>query len=203
MYIICSDMEGVFTPEIWINVADRTGIESLRLTTRDEPDYDALMRRRLKILKENNLKLKDITDVIAGMRPLEGAVDFLNWLRARVPVIVVSDTYDQFAGPLMAMFGWPALFCHTLVVDADGTVTDYRLRQIDAKRKSVEALKGLNYKIISVGDSYNDISMLKTADHGILFRPPDNVKAEFPQFPVAVTYQELASIIQEILDRPE
>lgn len=199
MNIVCSDLEGVFTPEIWINVAERTGIEELRLTTRDIPDYDVLMRKRLGILKEHNLKLKDITDVIATMSPSEGALDFLNWLRARAPLIVVSDTFVQFAGPLMAQLGWPTLFCNTLEVAPDGTVTGYRLRQQDGKRHSVLALKSLNYRVIAMGDSYNDITMLKEADHGILFRPPDNVKTEYPEFPVTREYAELKPIFEKLL----
>ncbi|WP_373501553.1 bifunctional phosphoserine phosphatase/homoserine phosphotransferase ThrH [Desulfococcus sp.] len=199
MYIVCSDLEGVFVPEIWINVAEKTGIEELRLTTRDISDYDVLMRKRLSILKQHRLKLKDITDVIAAMHPLNGALDFLNWLRAMTPVIVVSDTFTQFAGPLIAQLGWPTLFCNTLAVDSDGTVADYRLRQPDGKRKTVEALKSLNYKVIAMGDSYNDISMLQAADHGILFRPPPNVVAEFPQFPVTTRYDALKPIYEKLL----
>lgn len=199
MYIVCSDMEGVFVPEIWINVAEKTGIAELRLTTRDISDYDVLMRKRLSILKQHHLKLKDITDVIAAMHPLDGALAFLNWLRSMTPVIVVSDTFTQFAGPLIAQLGWPTLFCNTLTVDPDGTVTDYRLRQPDGKRKTVEALKSLNYRVIAMGDSYNDISMLKAADHGILFRPPPNVVAEYPQFPVTTRFEELKPIYEKIL----
>lgn len=199
MYIVCSDLEGVFVPEIWINVAEKTGIAELRLTTRDISDYDLLMRKRLSILKQHNLKLRDITDVIAAMHPLEGALEFLNWLRSMASVIVVSDTFTQFAGPLIAQLGWPTLFCNTLVVDAEGAVADYRLRQSDGKRKTVEALKSLNYRVIAMGDSYNDISMLTAADHGILFRPPSNVVAEYPQFPVTTRYEELKPIYEKIL----
>lgn len=195
MYIVCSDLEGVFVPEIWINVAEKTGIRELRLTTRDVPDYDVLMKRRLAILKEHNLKIKDITDVIATMDPLDGAVEFINWLKAQVPLIIVSDTFTQFAGPLMKKLGNPALFCNYLVIDADGTITDYKLRQQDGKRKTAIALKSLDYKIIASGDSYNDINMLKEANQGILFRPPENVKKEFPQFPVTYAYDELKAII--------
>ena len=199
MYIVCSDLEGVFVPEIWINVAEKTGIEELRLTTRDISDYNVLMQKRLSILKKHRLKLKDITDVIATMSPLDGALDFLDWLRARASVIVVSDTFTQFAGPLIAQLGWPTLFCNTLSIAPDGMVADYRLRQIDGKRKSVEALKSLNYKVIAMGDSYNDITMLKAADHGILFRPPANVVDEFPEFPVTTEYGELKPIYEKIL----
>ncbi|MFH1985215.1 MAG: bifunctional phosphoserine phosphatase/homoserine phosphotransferase ThrH [Pseudomonadota bacterium] len=199
MDIVLSDLEGVFVPEIWINVAERTGIDDLRLTTRDISDYDVLMKRRLGILAENGLKLKDITDVIAGMSPLDGALEFLSWLRSRVPVIVVSDTFSQFAGPLMEKLGRPALLCHTLDIAADGTVAGYRLRQVEAKRHAVEAMKGLNYRTIAMGDSYNDIGMLTAAHEGILFRPPQNVVAEFPQFPVTQTYAELKTRLEKIL----
>jgi phosphoserine/homoserine phosphotransferase len=199
MHIVCSDLEGVFVPEIWINVAEKTGIEELRLTTRDISDYDVLMKRRLAILDENNLKIDDIKAVIATMNPLEGAVKFLNWLRSRTQIIVVSDTFDQFARPLMEKLGWPTLFCHTLSIAPDGFITDYVLRQKDAKREAVVSLKNLNYRTIGMGDSYNDIAMLKEADSGILFNPPDNVKNEYPEFPVTFSYEELKSIIEKIL----
>jgi phosphoserine/homoserine phosphotransferase len=199
MNIICADMEGIFTPEIWINVAEITGIQELRLTTRDISDYDVLMKKRLGILDENKLKLKDIQKVIATMNPLEGAHEFLNWLRSIVQVIIVSDTYVEFAGPLIEKLGWPTLFCNTLTIDSDGMIADYNLRQQDGKQKVARALQNLNYQVIAIGDSYNDITMLKAAENGILFRPPDNVKAEFTQFPVAVTYAELKKHIQKIL----
>jgi phosphoserine / homoserine phosphotransferase len=199
MNIVCSDLEGVFVPEIWINVAERTGIEALRMTTRDEPDYDVLMKKRLAILKENGLKLSDIADVIATMEPLPGASEFLDWMRSRVPVIVVSDTFTQFAGPLMRQLGWPTLFCNTLEIAPDGSVADYRLRQPDGKRHVVEALRTLNYRIVAMGDSYNDITMLQSADAGILFRPPANVVAEFPQFPVTRSYEELRPVLERAL----
>ncbi len=199
MHIVCSDMEGVFTPEIWINVAEKTGIEELRLTTRDISDYDVLMQRRLSILKENNIRLKEITEVIGRMELLPGAREYLDWLRERVPVIIVSDTYTQFAGPLMEKLGWPTLFCHTLTVDANDIITGYNLRQKDAKKKTVEAMRALKYSIISVGDSYNDISMLQTADAGILFNPPENVIEEFPQFPVTTDYDALKGEISKVL----
>lgn len=200
MFIVCLDLEGVFVPEIWINVAEKTGIAELRLTTRDEPDYDVLMKRRLEILHENNLKIGDVQAVIATMDPLDGAMDFLNWLRRRTQMLVLSDTFVQFAGPLMEKLGWPTLLCNTLAIDADGSVTGYHLRQRDGKRKAVIALKSLSYRIIAVGDSYNDITMLTEADRGILFRPPENVKNEYPQFPLTYTYEELKTCIQEILD---
>lgn len=199
MHIVCSDLEGVFVPEIWINVAEKTGIEELRLTTRDIADYNELMQKRLSILDRHNIKLGDITRVIDQMEPLPGAVDFLNWLRERSQVIIVSDTYVQFAGPLMRQLGWPTLFCHTLSVAADGTISDYHLRQEDGKRKAVEAFQGLNFHVLAMGDSYNDISMLKAADEGILFRPPENVVSEFPQFPVAREYKDLKPLIEQVM----
>ncbi len=199
MYIICSDLEGVFVPEIWINVAEKTGIKELRLTTRDISDYDVLMKKRLSILRENGLKLKDITDVIAGMEPLGGALEFLDWLRSTLQVIIVSDTYVEFAGPLMKKLGWPTLLCHSLTIGADGGIDGYTLRQKDSKRQVVISLKNLNYRVIAMGDSYNDTAMLKEADQGILFRPPDNVKKEFPEFPVTKDYSELKSVIQKML----
>ncbi len=199
MKILCSDLEGVFVPEIWINVAEKTGIKELRLTTRDISDYDVLMQKRLSILAENKLKLSDITTVIATMEPLEGAVAFLDWLRARVPVIVVSDTFEQFAGPLMKKLGWPTLFCNTLEVDPDLTVTGYNLRQTDGKKKTTLALQQLNYEVIAMGDSYNDISMLQAADHGILFRPPENVVSEFPGLPVTKGYEEIKEVLELLI----
>jgi phosphoserine/homoserine phosphotransferase len=199
MHIVCSDLEGIFVPEIWINVAEKTGIKELRLTTRDISDYDVLMKRRLAILDENNLKIGDIQGVIATMEPLDGALEFLDWLRSRIPVIVVSDTFDQFAGPLMKKLGWPTLFCHTLSINPDGSIAGYKLRQKDSKREAVISLQNLNYDTIGVGDSYNDITMLKQADNGILFDPPDNVKNEFPEFPVTYNYDDLKTIIQQIL----
>ncbi len=199
MHIVCSDLEGVFVPEIWINVAEKTGIKELRLTTRDISDYDVLMKRRLAILEENGLKIDDITAVIATMDPLEGAVEFLDWVRSHTQIIVVSDTFDQFAGPLMKKLGWPTLFCHTLSLEPDGFISGYVLRQKDSKRETVISLKNLNYKTMAVGDSYNDITMLKEADNGILFNPPDNVKNEYPDFPVSFSYESLKDIIENIL----
>jgi phosphoserine/homoserine phosphotransferase len=196
MHIVCSDLEGVFVPEIWINVAEKTGIDALRMTTRDEPDYDVLMKKRLAILDREGLKLPDITAVIEAMEPLEGAIEFLQWLRSRLQLIVVSDTYTEFAGPLMKKLGWPTLFCHNLTVSGDGTVTGYNLRQKDSKRRAVEAMKSLNFQTVAMGDSYNDISMLQAADAGILFCPPENVTVEYPDFPVARTYDELKAAIR-------
>ena len=193
MQIACLDLEGVLVPEIWINFAERTGIDALRATTRDVPDYDVLMRRRLKILDEHNLKLADIQDVIAGMGPLPGALDFLNRLRETFQVIILSDTFYEFAAPLMKQLGSPTLFCHRLETDATGRVANYHLRMPDQKRAAVKALHQLNFKTIAAGDSYNDTAMLAEADAGILFSPPQNVIDEFPQFPVTRTYAELHS----------
>ena len=199
MYIVCADMEGIFTPEIWIRVAEITGIEDLRLTTRDISDYDVLMKKRLSILKEHGLKLRDIQTVIAQMEPLDGALEFLNWIRSRLQVIIVSDTYMEFAGPLLEKLGWPTLFCNTLSVAADGSISGYNLRQKDGKQKVANALKNLNYKVIAIGDSYNDITMLQAAESAILYRPPQNVKAQFPEFCVTLNYQELKHEIQRII----
>jgi phosphoserine / homoserine phosphotransferase len=200
MNIVCSDLEGIFTPEIWINVAEITGIEELRLTTRDISDYDDLMRRRLAILAENNLKLDDIQAVIARMEPLEGAFEFLDWLRARVQIIIVSDTYVEFAGPLLKKLGRPTLFCNTLTIAEDGSISGYNLRQADGKRKVARALKNLNYRVIAIGDSYNDITMLKAADHAILYRPPENVAAEYQELPTAFNYDELKKKLLEAMN---
>lgn len=199
MQIVCTDLEGVFVPEIWINVAEKTGIADLRLTTRDISDYDVLMKRRIGILDQHGLKLKDIQAVIAGMDPLPGALETLDWLRSRVPVIVVSDTFTQFASPLMKKLGWPTLFCNMLTIDAAGAISGYKLRQQDGKRKVVESLRQLNYRIVAMGDSYNDISMLKKADAGILFCPPDNVVEEYPELPVTRSYEELKTYLTQIL----
>lgn len=198
--VICLDLEGVLTPEVWINVAESTGIEKLRLTTRDVSDYDELMRMRLKILDKNNLKIGDIQSVIRTLEPLEGAREFLDSLRARCQVIILSDTYYEFAGPMMEKLGQPVLFCNSLVIEPDGRIADYKLRQKDGKFKSVQALQSLQFKVIAVGDSYNDTTMLSEADAGILFRPPDNVIKEFPQFPVTRTYSELETEIEKNLD---
>jgi phosphoserine/homoserine phosphotransferase len=191
MEIACLDLEGVLVPEIWINVAERTGIEELRLTTRDIPDYDQLMTRRLSILEENNLGLPDIQTVIGGMSPLPGAREFLDWLRERAQVVILSDTFYQFAAPLMRQLGWPTLFCHRLEIGEGGRVSNYHLRQKDQKRQAVRAFHQMNFRVIAAGDSYNDTAMLSEADVGILFRPPKNVIEEFPQFPVTRSYDEL------------
>jgi phosphoserine/homoserine phosphotransferase len=191
LILACLDLEGVLVPEIWINFAERTQIQELARTTRDEPDYDKLMRYRLEILAREGLGLREIQAVIEELDPLPGAVEFLNWLRESFQVVILSDTFYPFAMPLMEKLGYPALFCHDLEVDPNGRIVDYRLRMPDQKRESVLALRSLNFKTIAAGDSYNDTTMLGTADRGILFRPPANVVTEFPQYPVAVTYDQL------------
>lgn len=191
MELACLDLEGVLIPEIWIDFAERTGIDELRATTRDIPDYDELMQQRLRILRENNLGLPDIQAVIDQMAPIPGAREFIDWLRERFQVIILSDTYYEFAQPLMRQLGFPTLFCHKLEVGEDGMITDYHLRQKDPKRQSVKAFHSLNYRVIAAGDSYNDTTMLSEADAGILFKAPDNVIAEFPQFPAVHEYEEL------------
>ena len=196
MIVACLDLEGVLVPEIWIEFAGRTGIPELRRTTRDEPDYDKLMKWRIALLAERGLTLADIQEVIAGMAPLPGAHEFLDWLRARMQVVILSDTFNQFAQPLMKQLGWPTLFCHDLVTEPTGRIVDYRLRQADAKRAAVVALRTLNFRTIAAGDSYNDTRMLGEADHGVLFCPPDNVIREFPQFPVTRDYTELRAAFE-------
>jgi phosphoserine/homoserine phosphotransferase len=195
--IACLDLEGVLTPEVWINVAERTGVEALRRTTRDEPDYDKLMQYRLEILDRERITLPQIQQVIAGMGPLPGAAQFLQWLKSKAQVIVLSDTFYQFAEPLMRQLDFPCLFCHWLQVDDQGRITGYRLRIDDGKRRAVQALRSLNFHVVAAGDSYNDTTMLKAADAGILFRAPQNVIDEFRQFVVTNTYEELqAAFIQ-------
>jgi len=196
--IVTLDMEGVLTPEIWIAVAERTGLPELRRTTRDEPDYDKLMRGRLAILDRHGITLSRIQDVIGGLEPLPGAVDFLNVLRARTQVIILSDTFEQFAQPLLRQLGWPVLLCHRLVVEHD-RITGYQLRIPDQKREAVRALQSIHYRVIAAGDSFNDTSMLKEADHGILFRAPDNVVQQFPQFPAVEDHPALLKSITTLL----
>ena len=191
MIVACLDLEGVLVPEIWINVAERTGIAALRRTTRDEPDYDVLMRARLAILDQHELGLREIQAVIATLEPLPGALDFLNRLRERHQLLILSDTFYDFAKPLMRKLGFPTLFAHDLVVEPSGRISGYRLRMPDQKRQSVEHLRALAFQVIAAGDSYNDTSMLAAAHAGILFRPPANVSAEFPEFPVTRDYAEL------------
>ena len=202
VHLACLDLEGVLVPEVWINVAERTGIETLRRTTRDEPDYDKLMTWRLGILAEHGLGIREIQDVIGGMAPLPGAPAFLDWLRERFPVVILSDTFYEFAAPLMRQLGWPTLLCHRLAIDAGGRITGYRLRMKDQKREAVRALRGLQLAVIAAGDSYNDTSMLAEADAGILFRPPENVVRDFPQFPVTTTYEELRAEFLRASGRP-
>ena len=191
MEIACLDLEGVLVPEIWIEFAKVTGIEELKATTRDIPDYDVLMKQRLRILEQHNLGLKEIQDVIATLKPLDGAIEFVNWLRERFQVIILSDTFYEFSQPLMRQLGFPTLLCHRLNVDERGMVVGYTLRQRDPKRQSVLALKTLYYRIIAAGDSYNDTTMLGEADQGILFHAPQNVIEQFPQFPAVHTFEDL------------
>ncbi|MCG8635181.1 MAG: bifunctional phosphoserine phosphatase/homoserine phosphotransferase ThrH [Desulfobacterales bacterium] len=200
MKILVADLEGVFLPEIWINVALKTGIEELKLTTRDISDYDELMTRRLSILEENNLTLKDIQDVIATLDPLEGAKDMLDWIRERSQIIILSDTFEEFAGPLMAKLGYPALLCHNLTVDGQGKITAYNLRIDNQKTRAVKALQGLNYHVIAFGDSYNDTGMIQAADQGFFFKPPESIKDDFPGIPITRNYDELKSMIAKTLE---
>ena len=196
MLAICLDLEGVLIPEIWINVAERTGISALTRTTRDEPDYDRLMSYRLGILDQNDIKMGDITSTIESMDPMEGATEFLASLESRCPTLILSDTFFQFAKPMMKKLGNPTLLCHTLVIDETGRIEDWEIRYDDHKRKTVESLIEMNYQVIAAGDSYNDTSMLSAASAGILFRPPENVIQEFPQFPVAMDYSGLIDAIE-------
>ena len=196
MLAICLDLEGVLIPEIWINVAERTGVSELTRTTRDEPDYDRLMSYRLRILDQNDIKMGDITSTIESMDPMEGATEFLASLESRWPTLILSDTFSQFAKPMMKKLGNPTLLCHTLVIDETGRIEDWEIRYDDHKRKTVESLIEMNYQVIAAGDSYNDTSMLSAASAGILFRPPENVIEEFPQFPVAMDYSGLIDAIE-------
>jgi len=189
--LACLDLEGVLIPEIWIEFANKTGIEELKATTRDIPDYDVLMKQRLRILDEHGYKIQDIQEVIATLSPLEGAKEFIDWLRERFQVIILSDTFYEFSQPLMRQLGFPTLFCHRLITDKDGRITDYKLRQVDPKRQSIRSFQLLNYRCIAAGDSYNDTTMLTQAEAGILFKSPQNVIDEFPQFPAVHTYEDL------------
>lgn len=195
MQIVCLDLEGVLVPEIWIEFAERTGIPELRRTTRDEPDYDTLMKYRLKLLAQHQLGLPDIQKVIAEMGPMPGARDFIDGLRERYQVIILSDTFYEFAHPLMRQLGWPTLFCHSLEADSQGVLVNYHLRMPDQKREAVKRLKELRFKVVAAGDSYNDTAMLGEAHGGILFHPPENVIREFPQYPVTQNYDELRAEI--------
>jgi len=199
--IVTLDLEGVLVPEIWIAFAEKTGIEQLKLTTRDIPDYDELMTGRLAILNEHGLKLADIQEVIGTLAPLEGARAFLDELRSITQVVILSDTFLEFAKPLMEQLAWPTIFCHDLEIDAEGRVANYRLRQPDQKRKAVAAFRSLNYRVIAAGDSYNDTTMLGAADAGILFDASDNVIAEFPQFPAVFGYDALKEEFLKADDR--
>jgi phosphoserine/homoserine phosphotransferase len=198
MHVVCSDLEGVWVPEVWINVAKKTGIEALKYTTRDIKDYDELMNYRLKILDEKNLCLKDIQNVIGTIKPLDGAMDVINWIKTISRFIVVSDTFVEFAEPLISQLDYPTLFCHSLEVDENNRIVGYKLRQKDPKRQVVKALQSLNYSVIAFGDSYNDISMLQQADKAFLFRPPQNVIDDYPEFPVAMNYEEMKGLLVEM-----
>ncbi len=191
MEIACLDLEGVLVPEIWIEFAKATGIEELKATTRDIPDYDVLMRQRLRILDQHGLTLPQIQATIATLKPLEGAIEFVDWLRERFQVVILSDTFYEFSQPLMRQLGFPTLFCHRLIADDQGRIVDYQLRQANPKRQSVAAFKTLYYRVIAAGDSYNDTTMLAEADAGILFHAPQNVIDEFPQFPAVQTFEAL------------
>lgn len=199
MDLVCLDLEGVLLPEFWIAVAEATGIPELRRTTRDEPDYDVLMRGRLRILDEHGLTIHAIHEAIRDLEPLPGARAFTDWLVSHTRLIILSDTFVQFSGPLMAKLGHPTLFCHALVVDDAGRIRDYRLRQTNHKRKTVELLQELNFRVIAAGDSWNDLDMLLAADHGILFRPPDSLRAAQPKLQVTHTHTELRAAIEAIM----
>ncbi|MCB1225526.1 MAG: bifunctional phosphoserine phosphatase/homoserine phosphotransferase ThrH [Verrucomicrobiales bacterium] len=197
--VVTLDLEGVLVPEIWIAFAEKTGIEGLKRTTRDEPDYDVLMRGRLQLLDQHGLKLPDIQEVIGTLTPLEGARAFLDELRALTQVIILSDTFEEFAQPLMRQLGWPTIFCHHLEVEAGGRISNYALRQSNQKQHAVKALKGLNYRVIAAGDSFNDTTMLGEADAGFLFHSPESIQKQFPQFPALDRYEDLLEAIRRLL----
>jgi phosphoserine/homoserine phosphotransferase len=199
MYLVCLDLESILVPEIWMKIAEATKIKGLKLTTRDVRDYDVLMKRRLKILRTHNIKLKDIQKIILKMEPLKGALAFLNWLRKRSQVIVLSDTFIEFGSILMQKLGYPTLFCHSLEVDKNGFIKNYRLRENGGKVQVVKALQRLGFKVIAIGDSYNDITMLKEADVGFLFKASDKVRKEFSQFSNAQGYKELKSLLEKYI----
>ena len=203
MKIVCLDLEGVLVPEIWITFSERTGIPELRRTTRDEPDYDKLMKYRLEILAKHNLGLPDIQKVIGAMGPMPGAREFLDKLREDYEVIILSDTFYEFAHPLMRQLAWPTLFCHSLETDANGVVVNYRLRMPEQKREAVKRFREMNFTVVAAGDSYNDTAMLGEAHAGILFHPPENVIREFPQFPVTLNYDQLRAEIDKAFARAE
>ena len=202
MKILVADLEGVFLPEIWINVAKKTGIEELKLTTRDISDYDVLMTKRLSILDEHNLTLKDIQDVIASLDPLDGAKQMLDWIRKQAQIIILSDTFEEFAGPLMEKLGFPALLCHNLTVNAANRITGYNLRIDNQKARAVKALQGLNYHVIAFGDSYNDTGMILAADQGFFFKPPESITRDFPDIPITRSYDELKVMLSNLLANP-
>ncbi len=203
MYLVCSDLEGVFVPEIWVSVSQLTGIDELKLTTREISDYNVLMKRRLELLQKYGLTLRDVQNVISLLKPLPGALEFIDWLRTQTQLIVVTDSFTEFAEPLIRQLGRPTLLCHHLTTDKEGIIRDYNLRQEDAKRHVVDALHSLMYKVIAIGDSYNDISMLRKADHGILYNPPQNVADEHPDLEVIKTYQSLRRVISQIINDEE
>jgi len=200
MYIVCCDLEGVLVPEVWINVARWTGIDELKLTTRDISDYNALMTRRLEILKHHGITINDIQKVIALLELMPGALDFIRWLHGRSQLIVVSDTFREFADPLLDKMGWPVLFCHHLTIDREGNITNFNLRQDDAKRRVVESMQDLNYKVIAIGDSYNDINMLRQAQLGILYKPPQNVINDNSDLQVVNSYTQLKNLISDMIE---
>ena len=191
MNIICLDLEGVLIPEIWINFAEKVGVKELMATTRDIPDYDELMKFRIELCSKHDFRIQDIQDVIDTLSPLDGAKDFLDQLRADYQLIILSDTFQEFATPMMRQLGWPTIFCHQLIIDDEGRINNYKLRKADHKRETVKRLHELNFNVVAAGDSYNDTTMLSEAEQGILFCPPQNVIDEFPQFPVAKSYLEL------------
>lgn len=201
MELACLDLEGVLVPEIWIAFSELTGIDELRATTRDIPDYNVLMKQRLSLLDQHGLRLPDIQNVIATLEPLPGAADFLDWLRERFQVIILSDTFYEFSEPLMRQLKWPTLFCHRLITDDEGRVVDYKLRQPDPKRASVQAFHSLKYRVIAAGDSYNDTTMLGEAEVGILFHAPQNVIDEFPQFQAVHDFGALKAAFVAASDR--
>ncbi len=200
MNIICLDLEGVLVPEIWIAFAEKTGIEKLRRTTREEPDYDKLMKYRMEILREHKLTLKDIQDVISTIKPLDGAKEFLDKLRAETQVIILSDTFSEFASPLMKQLGWPTIFCNSLSVDDDGMISGVRMRQDNGKKKAIDGLRAMGFRTFAAGDSYNDLAMIHLADKGCLFRAPENIIKEEPDLKLCNTYEEFYSVIKSFID---
>ncbi|MCP3898455.1 MAG: bifunctional phosphoserine phosphatase/homoserine phosphotransferase ThrH [Desulfobacteraceae bacterium] len=199
MKLFCADLEGVFLPEVWIEVAKKTGIEELKLTTRDISDYDVLMKKRLSLLHENNLKIQDIVDVISTIDPLEGATETLDWIRERTQIIILSDTFEEFAKPMMKKLNSPALLCHSLTIDNDGIINDYNIRIQSQKKVAVKAFKDMNYDVTAFGDSYNDTEMILEADNGFFYNPPEAVIRDFPSVPVTKNYNEVKAMIESFL----